>query len=100
MNGREPRDANNLFYVCSIIEYIARSTKNHRSTVVDALGRERLQHLYDLADVYHSDNPDRVSGDLIEECAIEEGNFDNVADCGYTIPSCWDMGKVRSPLTP
>ena len=29
---------NDLFFLCSLIDYIARKTKNYRSTVVNALG--------------------------------------------------------------
>ena len=38
MIGRENQQANNLFFTCSLIEYIARKTKNKRSDTVDALG--------------------------------------------------------------
>jgi len=31
MSGREDKNANNLFFLCSLIEYISRKTKNHRS---------------------------------------------------------------------
>ena len=78
MIGREPQKDNDLFYTCSLIDYIARKTKNTRVDVVDYLGRKRLEKIYDLADIYHSDNIDRVSGDFIEECGIKEGTFDNV----------------------
>lgn len=98
MTGREnPRD-NDLFFTCSLIEYIARKTKNIRSEVVDALGVSRLEKIYELADVYHSDNIDRVSDDFIAEAGIREGNFDNVAAGEYSIPSHWDIGKVYKRL--
>lgn len=45
-----------------------------------------------------SDNIDRVSDDFIREAQIGIGNFDNVADCKYSIPSHWDMGKVYKRL--
>ena len=66
--------------------------------MVNALGKERLEKIYDLADVYHSDSLDRVSDDFIREAGIGTGEFDNVADCGYTIPSHWDIGKVYKRL--
>ena len=98
MQGRESRQENDLFFTCSLIEHIARRTKNHRATVAHALGRERIAKIYDLADVYHSDNIDRVSDDFIEEAAIEEGSFDNVAEARYLVPSHWDIGKVYKRL--
>ena len=96
--GREPQKDNDLFYTCSLIDYIARKTKNVRSYVVNKLGKERLEKIYDLADVYHCDNIERVCDDFIDEAKIEQGNFDNVADCGYSIPTYWDIGKVYKRL--
>jgi hypothetical protein len=96
--GRESRKDNDLFYTCSLIDYIARKTKNKRRVVVDMLGRERIEKIYDLADIYHSDNIDRVSDDFIKEAEIPVGEFDNVAECKYQIPSHWDIGKVYKRL--
>ena len=98
MTGREDKAQNDLFFVCSLIEYIARKTKNHRNVVVNAIGRERMERLYELADVYHSENIDKVSDELIARSAIEEGRFDNVAACRYTVPTFWDIGKVYKRL--
>ena len=39
--GREAKADNDLFYTCSLIEYIARKTKNHRTDVVAKLVRDR-----------------------------------------------------------
>ena len=64
--GRESRKDNDLFFTCSLIEYIARKTKNKRADVVNALGRKNIEKIYELADVYHSDNIDRVSDDFIQ----------------------------------
>jgi hypothetical protein len=98
MTGREPKDSNDVFFVCSLIEHIARKTKNHGSVVVNAIGREKLQHIYDLADVYHSDNIDKVSDELIDAFNIKIGHFDNVATCKYSVPTIWDIGKVYKRL--
>ena len=96
--GRESKKDNDLFYTCSLIDYIARKTKNTRTNVVNKLGKQRIDKIYDLADVYHCDNIDRVSDDFIEEAGIQEGKFDNVGDCKYSIPSHWDIGKVYKRL--
>ncbi len=96
--AREAPKDNDLFYTCSLIDYIARKTKNTRSDVVNKLGKERLEKIYDLADVYHCDNVERVSDDFIEEAGIEGGNYDNVGQCRYSIPSYWDIGKVYKRL--
>ena len=96
--GRESAKDNDLFFTCSLIEYIARKTKNTRAEVVSALGKKNLEKIYDLADIYHSDNIERVSDDFIRDAEIKTGNFDNVAACKYAIPSYWDIGKVYKRL--
>lgn len=97
-SGRESKKDNDLFYTCSLIDYIARKTKNIRVDVVNQLGKKNLEKIYDLADVYHCDNIDRVSEDFIEAARIQTGTFDNVGDCKYAIPSYWDIGKVYKRL--
>ena len=96
--GRESRKDNDLFFTCSLIDYIARKTNNTRADIVNALGRKRIEKIYDLAHVYHSDNIERVSQDFIEEAEIQPGSFDNVGECGYAIPTYWDIGKVYKRL--
>ena len=96
--GREPEKENDLFFTCSLIDYIARKTTNTRAAVVNTLGKKNLEKIYDLADIYHSDNIDRVSDDFIREAKISTGNFDNVSVCQYAIPSHWDIGKVYKRL--
>lgn len=87
-----------IFFLCSLIDYIGRKTKNYRSTVVNALGQKELQHIYDYADVYHCENIDKVSDELIEKHKIEEGYFDNILNARYSVPSHWDIGKVYQRL--
>ncbi len=98
MIGREARKENDLFFTCSLIEYIGRKTKNYRSDVVTSLGKANLEKIYELADIYHSDNIDRVSEDFILQAGITEGCFDNIANAKYSIPSHWDIGKVYKRL--
>jgi len=98
MTGREGKKENDLFFTCSLIEYIARKTKNKRPAVVDALGRTYIEKIYDLADVYHSDNIDTVSEDFIERADITDGTYDNTAKARYAVPSHWDIGKIYKRL--
>ena len=98
MNGREEQKDNDLFYTCSLIDYIARKTKNTRAVVVNQLGKARLEKIYEYADVFHCDNIERVSDDFINEAQINMGTFDNVKACKYAIPSYWDIGKVYKRL--
>lgn len=96
--GREPQKDNDLFFTCSLIEYIARKTKNHRADVVRALGPAAIEKIYELADVYHSENIDDVADAFVEESGLGQGTFDNVAAARYIVPSHWDIGKVYKRL--
>ncbi len=99
MIGREDPKENDLFFTCSLIDYIARKTKNKRADVVNALGRKNISKIYELADVYHSDNIDRVSDDFIQAANIPMGNFDNIRTARYAeFPTHWDLGKVFKRL--
>ena len=94
----EPQNENDLFFLCGLIEYIARKTKNTKKYVVQKLGKERMKKIYDLAEVYHSENIEKVSDEFIEECKIEEGNYDNILPCKYRVPTYWEIGKVYRNL--
>lgn len=75
-----------------------KKTKNTRTDVVNRLGKEQVSKIFELAGIYHCDNPERVCDDFIESAHIETGTFDNIADCGYAVPSYWDIGKVYKRL--
>ena len=98
MNGRESKKDNDLFFVCSLIDYIARKTENRRADIVNKLGKTQIEKIYELADIYHSDNIDRVSDDFIQSAGIKEGSFDNISVARYAVPSHWDIGKVYKRL--
>jgi len=98
MMGREDRRENDLFFTCSVIDYIARKSKNKRSTVVDILGRNFISKIYELADVYHCDDINRVCDDFMKESFMSIGNFDNISVARYSVPTHWDLGKVYKRL--
>ena len=98
MIGRENQKENDLFFTCSLIEYIARKTKNKREDVVNTLGKTSVSKIYDLADIYHSDNIERVSDDFNSSAGITTGTFDNISAAKYAVPSYWDIGKVYKRL--
>jgi hypothetical protein len=98
MTGRESKVANNLFFLCSLIEYIGRKTKNHRNVIVNAIGKDELQHIFDLADIYHNENIDKLTFELVEKYNIKEGIFDNILSAKFSIPTHWDIGKVYKRL--
>lgn len=98
MIGRENKNENNLFFLCSLIEFIGRKTKNHRYVIVNAIGKNELQRILDLADVYHSENMDKLCFEFVEKYHIQTGIFDNISNARYSIPTHWDIGKVYKRL--
>ncbi|MCL1942990.1 MAG: hypothetical protein FWF54_05515 [Candidatus Azobacteroides sp.] len=71
---------------------------HHFDIVVNAIGKNDLLHIFDLADVYHSENMDKLAFELTEKHKIESGNFDNIAMANYSIPTHWGIGKVYKRL--
>ena len=87
-------ERNDLFYVCSLIEYIARKTTNRRRIVVEALGEEGVKKQLLDAGVNHCLSFEQVSDELIEQYQIPTGDFDTITGCKYSIPSYLDIGKL------
>lgn len=90
-----------LFFMCSIIERVARKLKQHNRYVVNQIGLKGLRDKLSLANVMHSENQEAVVQRFIEEFNLEEGTFD-ITDVNYSlvnaIPTVLDMGKVYSRL--
>ena len=40
------KNNNNLFFTCSLIEYIGRNRKQHRREITDYLGRENIKRIF------------------------------------------------------
>ena len=85
---------NDLFYVCSLIEFIARKTKNKRGTIVEHLGITGIKKQLLDAEVNHCLSFEQVSDEVIEDYQISEGDFDTLTNCNYIIPSYTDIGKL------
>lgn len=94
----ESKEDNDLFFTCSIIEYIARKTKNTKKEIVNKLGYEKIKKIYNLAEVYHSENMDKVADELITDCKIEQDNYDVIAETENRIPTYWEIGRVYQRL--
>ena len=94
----EPRLDNDIFFACSVIEYIGRQTKNKRNDIVVALGEAEITKLIDLADVLHCEPIEVTAHRLIEKHKIPIGSFDNLTQCKYTVPTFFDIAKVYKRL--
>lgn len=90
-----------LYFVCSMIEKVARSLKQPNRYVVNQMGKKALAEKLSLAGVLHSENPLAVMADWIKEFSLESGDYDvtavdrNLVD---EIPTSLQMGKVYSRL--
>ncbi|MCM1134881.1 MAG: hypothetical protein NC400_04815 [Clostridium sp.] len=88
------KEKNDFFYVCSLIEYIARRTKNRRGAVVNALGEMGIRKQLHDAEVNHCLSFEQVSDEVIEHYKIPQGDFDTITNCKYTVPGFMDIGKL------
>ena len=92
---------NDLFFICYMIERVARKIKQHNSYVVNKIGKENLYHLLSTAQVLHSVNPLQVEEDFINDFNLESGNFD-IANVDKKlcdkIPSATEIGSVYARL--
>ena len=92
---------NDLFFICSMIERVARHIKQRNKYVVNKIGYKNFLRQLSIAEVRHSENPLQVVDDWVNEFGLETGNFDisnvNPELCSR-IPSPLDMGKVYMRL--
>ena len=95
MNDKRKDD---IFYVCTLIEYIARETRNHRKDVIVYFDKDDLSRQLRLAEVNHCLSFEQVAEELIDEYNISNGDFDTVAECKYTVPSITSIGRVYQML--
>jgi hypothetical protein len=95
---REEKHENDLFFVCSLVEYIGRATQNKRIDVIRKIGEAELSRIFELADVYHCEPIENTADELISRFRISRGDFDNAGDCKYAVPAVFDIGKVYKRL--
>ena len=95
MNDRQKDD---VFYVCCLIEYVSRITKNHRWEVVRRLGADEIHRMLDNAEINHCLSFEQVGEEIVEQYKIPEGDFDTVAKCEYTVPGYLEIGRVYQQL--
>ena len=92
---------NDLFFVCSMIERVARHIKQRNKYVVNKIGYDNLLRQLSIAETLHSENPLQVVDDWTDEYQLENGNFD-ITDVDKelctNIPTPLDMGKVYMRL--
>lgn len=92
---------NDLYFICYMIERVARRLHQRNSYVVNTLGRSNLEHLISVANVQHAENPEDVEDAWISDYDLKEGSFD-ISDVDKNlvqkIPTPMQMGKVYERL--
>lgn len=91
-------EKDNIFYLCSLIEFTARKTHNHRSTIVNLLGISGIKKQLHDAPVNHCLSFEQVSDELIDTYNIKKGSFDTITNCRYKVPSFLSIGKLYSRI--
>jgi hypothetical protein len=97
----EDIEINDLYFMCYMVERVARTLHQHNKYVVNKIGKEALYHLISCANVLHCENPLKLEHDWIEEYQLTESNFDISSvdpDLVTNIPSALDMGAVYQRL--
>lgn len=92
---------NDLYFVCYMIERVARSIKQPNRYVVERMGRDGLARQLSIAETNHCLNPEQVISDWKEEYNLQNGTTDVTrVDSRFTdtIPSATQMGKVYARL--
>lgn len=92
------KNNNALFYTCSLIEYIGRTLKQERSSVVTALGKDFVSRIYKDSDALHCEPIEKIADEIIKMQKLTPGNFDNVKSCKYEVPDYWTIGEVYERL--
>ena len=90
-----------LYFVCYMIERIARHLKQPNKYVANAIGLQGLREKLSMANVLHSENPLAVVADWTDQYQLQTGTYDvshvNPAYCDK-IPTALQMGKVYMRL--
>lgn len=97
----EKIEVNDLYFICYMIERVARRLHQRNSYVVNKIGKKAFEHLISVANVLHAENPLAVEDDWIEEYELVPGSFDvsNVdKELVIRIPTATQMGKVYQRL--
>ncbi len=97
----EEIEINDLYFICYMIERVARHIHQRNKYVVNTIGKEGLYHLISVANVLHCENPQKVENDWIKDYHLESSDYD-ITKVDYelvsSIPSPLEMGEVYQRL--
>ena len=90
-----------LYFVCYMIERVARQLKQPNRYVVNRMGRRALAEKLSVANVLHCENPLALAADWTDEFMLEQGEYDVTRvnpELVDEIPTALQMGKVYARL--
>lgn len=97
----EDIDLDDLYFICYMIERVARRLKQKNKYVVNTIGKKNLYHLISCAKALHCENPMDVEKSWIDDYHLASGDFDITAvdkTLASSIPTPLDMGAVYQRL--
>ena len=92
---------NDLYFICYMIERVARHLHQRNAYVVNQISAEEWRRLLSLANVLHCENPLQIEDDWISDYQLEQGTFDITEvdrELVEEIPYPTQMGKVYQRL--
>ena len=97
----EEIQVNDLYFMCYMIERVARRLHQRNRYVVNEIGKSGLYHLISCANVLHCENPLKVEADWIGDYNLQSGNYDITdvdKELASIIPTPLEMGEVYQRL--
>jgi len=67
---------NDVFFVCSMVERVARKLHCRNREVVNAMGSDGLYHELSCAAASHCENPEKIAAQWIADYSLRPGSFD------------------------
>ena len=92
---------NDLYFLCYMIERVARKLHQRNRYVVNQISKEEWMRLISLANVLHCENPLKIEAEWIADYQLENGEFDITQvnpEWVTKIPTETQMGKVYKRL--
>ena len=92
---------NDLFFMCYMIERVARQIHQKNKYVVNAIGKNELYHLISCANVLHCEHPLKVEEDWINAYELQRSDQAVTAvdkELATIIPTPLEMGEVYQRL--
>lgn len=97
----EEIQVNDLYFMCYMIERVARRVHQKNKYVVNIIGKNELYHLISCANVLHCENPLKVEETWINDYKLQNGDYDITdvdRELATVIPTPLEMGEVYQRL--